>query len=748
MAERWSGGRVGHDLSAELQRKTGGNALFLTQYLRALPQDASLMLGRARQDLSVAIRAIVRERTESLSSAGSLVLGGAAILGYEFDLGELKATLTRWGGVDVSVETEALATVVLLEPVDEAATRFRFVHALLYEAILADMPIAMKTELHNRVAETLEALPGMEASRRARELYRHVKASGCRDRRRLSEYACSAGRSERERLAYESAMELYLEGLEVLGEEEEPRLRAELHRAAAVTSKRGMIHESWIPVCELHFLNALSIYLDLDDEEELRGLIHEPVCAQLVFEGMFPTVQPFARLRNRLPEDPMADLFHYRATALSAENSRESIESLTLIGQRAAVQKDQLAELQACVNLAWAHYLIGSPENAFAPAQRAIELARRIGDLHREAFARLCVIDSLLKIGRNDDAARERRDGERWARVSQDSANLGWCLSTFAIRDAIRSMDWERAWGILHEFETVANATRFGVRRMMRVIYPAMIAVFIGDRNGIDAFVEDMTRGDGAQIPSDFQEITTLFYLVSMTRKEDHVRLLERASIRLASVSGITPMRLWHAYSGLALVHAYQGRPKEARNYRDRFPADKADHGWLRTGIVSLLIGDLDEAITRLGKEVVGSKWGQIDTIYAGAMLAEALFLRGGSTDRNGAVVRLKSILSQAQEHGLGLIIEYAKGCAERFCVDLPDGGDVSAGAGEHPASLTNREIEVLRLIEQGLLNKEIASELNISVRTVHRHVDNILHKIGAGNRTEAAKFAVTHGLT
>ena len=56
---------------------------------------------------------------------------------------------------------------------------------------------------------------------------------------------------------------------------------------------------------------------------------------------------------------------------------------------------------------------------------------------------------------------------------------------------------------------------------------------------------------------------------------------------------------------------------------------------------------------------------------------------------------------------------------------------------------LTRREIEVLKLIAEGLFNKEIAAKLNISERTVKNHVSNIFKKIDVSDRTQAAVFAI-----
>ena len=60
---------------------------------------------------------------------------------------------------------------------------------------------------------------------------------------------------------------------------------------------------------------------------------------------------------------------------------------------------------------------------------------------------------------------------------------------------------------------------------------------------------------------------------------------------------------------------------------------------------------------------------------------------------------------------------------------------------------LTPREIEVLRMIAEGLGNKEIASKLSISDHTVKFHISSIFAKLGASNRAEAVTLGIRHGL-
>ncbi|MCD6552860.1 MAG: response regulator transcription factor [Anaerolineae bacterium] len=61
---------------------------------------------------------------------------------------------------------------------------------------------------------------------------------------------------------------------------------------------------------------------------------------------------------------------------------------------------------------------------------------------------------------------------------------------------------------------------------------------------------------------------------------------------------------------------------------------------------------------------------------------------------------------------------------------------------GDLPAGLTRREIEVLRLVAEGLSNKEIAHRLKVTERTAEFHVGNILRKLGVASRVEAAMWA------
>ena len=75
--------------------------------------------------------------------------------------------------------------------------------------------------------------------------------------------------------------------------------------------------------------------------------------------------------------------------------------------------------------------------------------------------------------------------------------------------------------------------------------------------------------------------------------------------------------------------------------------------------------------------------------------------------------------------------------------VSRTDGGD----HGSNLADLTERELEVLRLIVDGLTSREIGESLVISPNTVERHRQNIMSKLGLHNRAELVRYAISKGL-
>jgi DNA-binding NarL/FixJ family response regulator len=65
--------------------------------------------------------------------------------------------------------------------------------------------------------------------------------------------------------------------------------------------------------------------------------------------------------------------------------------------------------------------------------------------------------------------------------------------------------------------------------------------------------------------------------------------------------------------------------------------------------------------------------------------------------------------------------------------------------ASNTPCQLTDRELEILRLVAEGHRNGRIASQLCVSEQTVKFHLSNTYRKLGVSNRTEASRYAYVH---
>jgi DNA-binding NarL/FixJ family response regulator len=116
--------------------------------------------------------------------------------------------------------------------------------------------------------------------------------------------------------------------------------------------------------------------------------------------------------------------------------------------------------------------------------------------------------------------------------------------------------------------------------------------------------------------------------------------------------------------------------------------------------------------------------------------LAEVLARRRAGGDLDRARRLASASLEEAQNLGMRPFVERASALLR----ELPH---------RRPRSeqLTPREVEVARLVAEGLTNREVATRLFLSVRTVDVHVDHILTKLGYRNRTQLVGWVYEQGL-
>jgi ATP/maltotriose-dependent transcriptional regulator MalT len=145
-------------------------------------------------------------------------------------------------------------------------------------------------------------------------------------------------------------------------------------------------------------------------------------------------------------------------------------------------------------------------------------------------------------------------------------------------------------------------------------------------------------------------------------------------------------------------------------------------------GAVALADGDAAAALTRLRD--AQHIWHELDVPYEVARTRELIS---------------RSCVALGDEEAGVLELAAARELFERLGAD-PDLARISAKAGQSHG-LSERELEVLRLVASGRSNREIASTLVISEHTVARHLQNIYAKLGLSSRTAATAFAFEHEL-
>jgi DNA-binding CsgD family transcriptional regulator len=104
--------------------------------------------------------------------------------------------------------------------------------------------------------------------------------------------------------------------------------------------------------------------------------------------------------------------------------------------------------------------------------------------------------------------------------------------------------------------------------------------------------------------------------------------------------------------------------------------------------------------------------------------------------------------LDQARREGEALTLPEAVSLARRLLAGASVGPEGPTDAGrEQLLGLSPREADVLRLLADGCGNREIGERLFMSVKTVERHLGNLYRKLDVTNRTQAAAYAIRHGL-
>jgi DNA-binding NarL/FixJ family response regulator len=710
-----------------LMAETEGNPFFVGEVYRYLAEAGRLIdaAGAWREDVAVAegdvpqsVRLVIEQRLSRLSAECQRLLAVAAVIGREFAFSLLDTVGA--GGALEALEEAQRASLVQDSPAGREA-RYRFTHELIRQTLLVGLARPRRQRLHLQVARALAPLV-VERDDLAPEIAYHMfEAGDAAEAAETVRYLTLAGEQAVVVAAVDEGLQLYQKALDVAAGiapgEARRRLEGELR------AKRGLAHASlgrWTSA-------------RADIEASLAG--HPEPDARRAEQLVHLCQSSFWSL-----DDPREQLHRYAREAVALA--------------RAVARPDLVAAAigwQATADSAAGD--LGAAAEGFARALAQAEEA----SVAAPPFALQYFSLMLYWTGRHEDATR--RGAEAIERFSQlnDVAGLVNVLPSQGLALAARGR-YEEAERSFRE------AVRLGRRYGIGTLLARAIAMSGGPR--LDAFdypaaeelaeeARDLARTFAYAPPLISATIDLLFV---GARRHDLGRVAELAT---EVEAGMATAGAWHAW-GWRIRYA-QARAEIALARRD-WPealrlsevaiAESQAMGRRRyevmaldTGAAALSgLGRSREAIARLRRAVA----------LARALGHAALFLRPAAAllDRAGDPTLLAEATATAHRLADALPdqtwrLRFREAAPVRRFVagaqsHLPAGGRAPA----HPDHLSEREVEVLRLIAAGKSNPQIAAALVLSINTVERHVTHILQKSGTANRAEAAAYATRHGLT
>jgi DNA-binding CsgD family transcriptional regulator len=753
LAETYLGSPVVAPLGETLLRHSEGNPFFAEELLRnwrdagALTQNDHgrwALTAAQAPALPPGIAEAVRQRLAKLRPATADLLRTAAILGRTFE----SALLAEAVGHNMETVEESLREATQASVLNRTATvqgdTYTFSHDKIRESLYDDMTHARRQRLHGFVGRALEARSRSPDAQRLAELAYHFARSG--DRIRGIDYAQRAAQLAMDAYAPDEALAHYRTVVALSAADDPQRgdtwmgmgdaaLLAGTHddSVAAFEAARSWYERSGDRVAAgraAHRLGqvwwrreaipqaraAFEASLALLDSQPLA----ETVCALVDLSGLLALSQhqytaalTYARqaliIAERLGEDNLLASAS-RALGNLLARMNQLLEGLDLLRRALdlAMATDNLAEAaECCACLRMACAWNGDCRQAIAYSHQEIALARRCHApyLLRHVYTNLTVMYAL-------------------------AGELSEAESAYAeARNVVERLAAPEAWAY---FDLIA-----GILPMARGDYAASEQVAL---RAIEAF-----RAVNPDTLVWYLGILAVIY-ARQGKGSETLAAIDEAEAAIATVPSDSMASILPLSSVIDAAFLIGDGRRVAHHYPRLEPFRGQFHNALVSrllGQIETLKGDFAAAHRSLdGAEVIARREG-IRFELAQTLIAQAdlLSAEGGRAARARVREKLTEARALYAEFGNATEVRRMDQALRRHTRDR------SARIQSLPAGLSAREVEVLRLVAAGRSNREIASDLVLSEKTVENHLTRIYAKTGAENRAAAAAFAIRHGL-
>ena len=750
------------EFAAELQALTDGNPLFVVEVLETLLATGAIDITAGDWDRRAlaglepprAIRHAVQRRLRGLSEGAIELLSVASVVGRGFSYELVRRLLDLQESTALALIREALAAQLLVERPDGA---LEFQHALTRDAVYAGLLVREREVLHARLAEMLLAsakdghqpLPGdiarhlfaagrldeaqrwsLEAARVARTmgspravLYHLERAAeagariggapqGFEALRWRAEAADTVGDFERARMDYEAALALADEAGEDIVAWELVRALGMLWASRDYSRslpwyEQAMVRADEIgdPVLRVRSVNHLGNWQSNAGDPQEAVRLHRQACS------LAETIEDRA---------PLAETYDFLAMACAMAGSMsDAVEMM----ERAISLYEELGDDLALASLLASLGTLdgGSPDSWVCPypapserparaARRALELARALDWRSGEAYALVGLAGADAAHGRMAQAGTE---ADLALAIARDIEHSQWTVAALLAQSTVA-----QELRLLEEARERLLEARQLAREVRSRYWEELAALALA--------ALEVEAGEGAKAET----------------------LLDEVDSR-----GGRPQALVGALSKLlrAEVALGKGSPEAAIEALDELRAMTGDRvvvprTWRVRALARAASGDRDDAVTLLNDAV------------------DAAAARGWLHEELRCVVTLADILVSAGElEGAEPVAVHARILREQVAASLPDPAEraqylqrlprasLERGAHQEVSSsnhgprlgLTARELDVLRLVVDGLSNAQIADTLVIDRRTVETHIGHLFRKVGVTSRSQLIRRAL-----
>ncbi|WP_185110567.1 AAA family ATPase [Nonomuraea rubra] len=633
---------------------------------------------------------------------------------------------------DVELESALRPAIArnVLQIADNRAYVFR--HSLIREAVHDELLPGEHQRLHARFAEEISKDRGLvPPGRAAVELAHHWY--GARDDRWALISAWEAAQKSFKAYAYTEAVQLLERVLMLwvrvpdaaglIGADH----TAVLERASEAANAGGDVDRG------LKFVKAALAQLDEAEEPERVAQLIKRKAAFRNSKNQTGVIDDLRHALQLVSQDSpdRAEVVMTLSRHLMLRGQIEEADGLIAEGLRLARQYgDRCLEGDLLMNQALGHSLNGETEKTIALNEQAARIGREERSPRLITRALGNNIDALLDMGREDEALRLAEDGYGIAKQYGRLRGSG----LFIANNWAESLEVLGRWD--EAIEIVESALSHGPvlrHRLALLRVHADIAMARGELQLVEALLAEIGvfKDHQEEFVQDLVNNARLRIGWRLATGEPAAALDEAERVLARFRQPSKAMLGWRLLALLRVVcdaaqDAEPARTDAVRRHAAEVAAELTVIGPVVEAYRLSYSGDFDAA---------AAAWERLRRPHnrAKALLRAAGHAAAGG-DREGAATRLKAALPLAQALRAAPLVADIEALSRRVGGLQP---------GQEPSELlTPRELEVLRLVTLGRTNRDIATELFISAKTVSVHVSNILAKLGVTTRGEAAAAA------